>query len=144
MATDRRMPTASAPTKAPRMLPRPPMTTTAKASTISSMPISLMAAVDEAEEPALHHDADQADREAPQGKRHDEERRRPSVPREVGDGRHARVRAQRIEGAAGQIEDLLNSEDDLQTGGDQEEDGGMEHTAHQHIDEVRRHASART
>ena len=27
------------------MLPRPPITTTAKASTISSMPISLMAAV---------------------------------------------------------------------------------------------------
>ena len=34
-----------APATAPRMLPRPPMTTTAKASTISSMPISLTAAV---------------------------------------------------------------------------------------------------
>src|SRR5262249_2012432 len=44
MATARSTPTASAPTKAPRMLPRPPITTTAKASTISSMPISLMAA----------------------------------------------------------------------------------------------------
>ena len=44
-AAARSTPTTSAPTKAPRMLPRPPMTTTAKASTISSMPISLMAAV---------------------------------------------------------------------------------------------------
>jgi len=35
-----------------------------------------------------------------------EERRRPSVAREVGDGRHTRVGAQRVEGAAGQIEDF--------------------------------------
>ena len=45
MAIERSTPTTSAPTKAPRMLPSPPITTTAKASTISSMPISLMAAV---------------------------------------------------------------------------------------------------
>ena len=45
MAVERSTPTTRAPTKAPRMLPRPPITTTAKASTMSSMPISLMAAV---------------------------------------------------------------------------------------------------
>jgi hypothetical protein len=45
MATALSTPTISAPANAPRMEPRPPMTTTAKASTISSIPISLTAAV---------------------------------------------------------------------------------------------------
>ena len=45
MASARRRPTMRAPAAAPRMLPSPPITTTAKASTISSMPISLAAAV---------------------------------------------------------------------------------------------------
>src|SRR5215469_5779426 len=60
MATERRMPTTRAPTNAPRMLPRPPMTTTAKASTISSMPISLGGGAEreDAHEDAANDDAE--------------------------------------------------------------------------------------
>src|SRR5215468_1447415 len=61
------------------------------------------------------------------------------MPGEVCDGGDAGVGAQRVEGAAGKIEDLLHAEHDLEARGHEEEDGGVEHTAHQNIDEVGRH-----
>src|SRR5262249_41396877 len=64
---------------------------------------------------------------------------RATVPREGPDGGQARVGAQRVEGAAGKIEDLLHAEHDLKPRRDQEENGGVEYTAHQDVDEVRRH-----
>jgi hypothetical protein len=97
----------------------------------------LVAIVDEPEQAALDHDADQAGGEAAQHEGKDEERRRPAVADEELDGGDAGVGAQRIEGPARQVEDLLDAEDHLQAGRDQEKDGGMEDAAHQYVDEVR-------
>ena len=100
----------------------------------------LVAVVDEAEEAALDDHAHEAHREPAQRQGDDEERRRPAVRGEVRDGRHAGVRAQGVERPAGQVEDLLHAEDHLQSRGHEEEDGGVEHTAHQDVHEVRGHS----
>ena len=47
----------------------------------------------------------------------------------------AEIGAQRIERAAGEIDDLLHAEHELQPGGDQKQDGGVEHAAEQDIGE---------
>src|SRR5215467_3450479 len=61
------------------------------------------------------------------------------MPGEVGDGGDARVGTQRVEGSAREVEDFLHTEDHLKPRRDEEEDGGVKHTAHEDIDEVRRH-----
>ncbi len=54
-------------------------------------------------------------------------------------GRHGRdrgnpeIRAQRIKGPAGKVEDFLHPENQLQAGGNEEQDGGMEQAAQHDI-----------
>jgi hypothetical protein len=50
---------------------------------------------------------------------------------------HAEVGPQGIEGAAGEIEDLLDSEDELQPGRHQKQHGGVEHAAEHDVDALR-------
>lgn len=49
-------------------------------------------------------------------------------------GRNANIRAQGVERAAGQIDDALDPEDKLQSGGQKEKGGSMEYAGHQNID----------
>jgi len=65
------------------------------------------------------------------------------VPDEVADRRDAGVGAEGVEGAARQVEDLLDPEDELEPGRDQEQDGGVEDAAHQDVDEARGHGEGR-
>ena len=67
-------------------------------------------------------------RPAPSEDDEEQRRRQPGAerPRHRGD---AEVRAQRVEGAAGQVEDLLDAEDELQPRRHQEQHGGVEDAA---------------
>ncbi len=47
----------------------------------------------------------------------------------------AEIGAERVERAAGEIDDLLHAEHELQAGGDQKQDGGVKHAADQDIGE---------
>ena len=51
----------------------------------------------------------------------------------ISDEGNAEVGAERVERPAGEIEDFLHAEHQLQPGGDQEQDGGVEHAAEQDI-----------
>ena len=53
--------------------------------------------------------------------------------RQIRDEGDAEIGAERIERAAGEIDDLLHAEHELQAGGDQEQDGGVKHAADQDI-----------
>ena len=52
------------------------------------------------------------------------------------DQRDAEIGPQRIERAAGQIDDLLHAEDELQPGRNQKQDGGMKDAAEKEIGEA--------
>jgi hypothetical protein len=53
----------------------------------------------------------------------------------VDDKRDAEIGAERIERAAGQIDDLLHAEHELQAGGDQKQNGGVKDAADENIRE---------
>jgi hypothetical protein len=50
--------------------------------------------------------------------------------------RDAEVRAQGVEGAAGQVQDALHAEDELESGRDEEQPGGVEYAAEQDAEEA--------
>ena len=58
----------------------------------------------------------------------------------VADEGDAEIGAQRVERAAGQIDDLLHAEHELQPGGDQEQHGGVKHAAGKDVGK-RRHSN---
>ena len=90
-------------------------------------------------EAAFDHDADESHEEPRHGQGDDEERGRAPGRGERGDGGDAGVGAEGVERPAGEVEDLLYAEDHLQSGSDQEEDGGVEDAAHEDVDEVLGH-----
>ena len=97
----------------------------------------LVPVVHEAEQPALHDRPGEPDEETGDGQRHDEQPGRPAgagVPRHR---RHARVGAQRVERAAGEVEDPLDPEDHLESRRHEEQDGGVEDAAQQDADGAR-------
>ena len=51
----------------------------------------------------------------------------------VGDKGDAEIRAERVERSAGQIDDLLHAEHELQAGRDQKQNGGVKHAADQDV-----------
>jgi hypothetical protein len=53
------------------------------------------------------------------------------------DHRDAEIGAERVERAAGEVEDLLHAEHELQPGGRQKQDGGVKHAADQNVGECR-------
>src|SRR5207245_5421983 len=73
-----------------------------------------VAVVDEAQEPALDDDAERAGGNARDGQRKNEERGRAARLGIPGDRGDADVGAERVKGAAREVEDLLHAEDDLQ------------------------------
>src|SRR5207249_10538098 len=70
--------------------------------------------------------------------RDDEERRGPAGAHVPADGGDADVGAERVERAAGEVENLLHAEDDLKPGRDEEQDGRVKETAEQDVDDVGR------
>src|SRR5437764_858322 len=133
----------SAPTSAPRILPRPPITTTAKASTTSSTGESRGAGAAGSQSapptaPSIapnlttHAEADEdaGDDEHGQEKRRSHPMR--DAPADRGD---AEISPEGVERPAREVHDLLYAEHELQTGGDQEENGGVEDAADQYVEE---------
>ena len=95
---------------------------------------TLVAIVDRAEHP-LDGWSDGGHQQAG-GKQHRQQhpRRQPSVHRKR-DQRDAEVGAERVERAAGQVDDLLHAEHELQPGRDQKKHSGMENAAEKEIGE---------
>src|SRR5262249_42678881 len=95
---------------------------------------ALIAAVD-----AAQHPLDRRSDEAEQGAG-DDERRHDQPRREAGRARgtdeaHPGISAQRQEQGPGEITRLRHSEDELQSGGDQEQDGGVKDAADENVGE---------
>src|SRR2546422_868684 len=99
----------------------------------------LVAVVDEAQEAALDDDADRAHGEPRDGQRRDEQRGRPARLQVPADRRDPDVGAERVEGAAREVEDLLHAEDDLESRRHQKQNAGVEHAAEHNVDDVSCH-----
>src|SRR5262249_34374616 len=95
---------------------------------------TVVAAVDGAQQ-ALDRRADEAERNSgDQQPRHDQPGRKPGGEGITHDA-HSEIGTERVDRAAGKIEDLLHPENELQPGGNQEQDGGVKHAAEENIGE---------
>jgi len=97
---------------------------------------ALVAVVDRAQQ-SLDDGTDEREAEAGADENEGKDRRRCAGRQRPAHRRHTRVRAQRVERAAGEVQDLLDAEDELQTGGDQEQHGGVEDAAEHDVEALR-------
>src|SRR5690606_10595809 len=77
----------------------------------------------------LDGQADETDHDPRNDQHRQEEQRRQAEVSRHGNGRDPKICAERIEGPAGQVEDLLDAKDELQPGGHEKDDGGVKGTA---------------
>src|SRR3989442_203023 len=87
----------------------------------------------------LDDDADGAHAAAGEAKKRMEERGGPAGLGIRGAGGEADVGAERVKGAAREVEDLLHAEDDLQPRRHQKQNARVEHAAHHEVDDVSGH-----